>query len=523
MQCEPEAASPPQSSPALRESEQISRVIDVSRHVAAPRSHAGEGGGVGLMVRGSNSYFRALIALTLLGVALRLHAAQGDLWLDEIWTLHLLERAHSIADVFIGLHHDNNHVANSAWLLLLGPDAPVPLMRLAAVVFGSLAIPAAAAASRRYCDAAGLLAAFVFAASYFFVHYGSEARGYAGMFLAVLLAYGVVESILVEGASRRRLLALAATIGFGTFCHLTMVEATAALVLTSVVRARRRGLGGAVVIAIVAGLASLPALGCFVYGALAPDFQVGAMVPLSPEIFAEGVAGMARATLGFPRGVDDFAIVAMAALLALGLLAVLPAERRVFPAIAVFGLPLLHVAAALPSQQYPRFHSTAAIGLALLAAEGCAALHRAGAWRRLAAIVLLSGFAAGDALQLADFYRYGRGHYEDAVRIMAERPAARYAVDFARGETKAVVAYYARKLGVVATPVAPAEWCASPPAFLLVVDLPDSNADHAERRSAGPQDCRAAFLRRGFFPASGLSGFAWTLYERADGLTGSAR
>ncbi|MBG0812209.1 hypothetical protein IY145_22960 [Methylosinus sp. H3A] len=495
------------------------------RNVAAPLSRgAGEGEGLAVF-RSSDAprYFPALIALTLLGAALRLYAARGDLWLDEIWTLNLLERARSFVDVFIGLHHDNNHVANSAWLWLLGPDAPVPLMRLAAVVLGVLAIPAAAAASRRYCDAAGLLAAFVFATSYFFVHYGSEARGYAGMTLAVLLAYGILDAIVVQGASGRRLLILAAAIGFGTFCHLTMIEATAALVLTAVVRARRRDLGRAVAIGAVAGLASLPALGCFVYGALAPDFQVGAMVPLSAQIFAEGVSGMARATLGFPRGVDDFAILAMAALLALGLLAVLPAERQVFPAIAVFGLPLLHVAAALPSQQYPRFHSTAAIGLALLAAEGCTALYHAGAWRRWAAIILLSGFAAGDALKLADFYRDGRGHYADAVKIMAERKEAPYAVDFARGETKAVVAYHARRLGVAATPVALADWCATPPVFLLVVDLPDANADHAERRSAGPSDCRAAFRRRGAFPASGLSGFAWTLYEREEGVTMSGR
>ncbi|TDX63166.1 hypothetical protein EDE12_10874 [Methylosinus sp. sav-2] len=513
-------APPPQPSPALREREQSPRVIDVSRNVAVPLSReAGEGEGGGL-----GAFRYALIALTLLGAALRLYAAQGDLWLDEIWTLNLLERAHSFGDVFIGLHHDNNHVANSAWLYLIGPNAPVPLMRLAAIAFGTLAIPAAAAAaaSRRYCGAAGLIAAFVFATSYFFVHYGSEARGYAGMTLAVLLAYGLVDAILAEGASWRRLLALAAAIGFGTFSHLTMIEASGALALTAMLRFRRSTLGRAVAIGAVAGLASLPALFCFAYGALAPDFQVGAMVPLSPAIFAEGVAGMARATLGFPRGVDDFALLGAAGLLALGLLAVLPAERRVFPAIAVFGLPLLHIAAGLPSQQYPRFHATAAIGLTLLAAEGCAALYRAGALRRGAAAVLLGAFAIGDAGRLADFYRDGRGHYADAVKIMAERKEAPYAVDFARGETKAVVAYHARKLGVVATMVSPAEWCATPPAFLLVVDLPDSLADHAERRSAGPRDCRADFLRRGYFPASGLSGFAWTLYEREE-VTKSAR
>ncbi|WP_036289885.1 hypothetical protein [Methylosinus sp. PW1] len=518
MRNEPKVAPPPQPSPASQEREQIPRVIDVARNVAAPLSRkAGEGEGGGL-----GRYRSILIALTFIGAALRLYAAQGDLWLDEIWTLHLLERAHSFGDVFIGLHHDNNHVANSAWLYLIGPNAPVPLMRLAAVVLGTLAIPAAVAASRRYCDAAGLIAAFVFATSYFFVHYGSEARGYAGMTLAVLLAYGLVDAILVEGASCRRLLALAAAIGFGTFCHLTMIEASGALALTALLRFRSSTLGRAVAIGAVAGLASLPALFCFAYGALAPDFQVGAMVPLSQAIFAEGVAGMARATLGFPRGGNDFVLLGAAGLLAVGLLAVLPAERRVFPAIAVFGLPLLHMAAGLPSQQYPRFHSTAAIGLALLAAEGCAALWRAGAWRRVAAAVLLLAFALGGAAQLADFYRDGRGHYADAVTIMAERKEAPFAVDFARGETRAVVAYHARKLGVVATMVSPAEWCATPPAFLLVVDLPDSQAEHAERRSAGPQECRADFLRRGYFPASGLSGFAWTLYEREE-ITKSAR
>lgn len=459
--------------------------------------------------------YALLLGLAVLGAVLRMRGAEGDLWLDEIWTLRLLERVGSIADIFLGIHHDNNHVLNSAWLWLVGPDAPVVVLRLAAVVCGTLAVPAAAAAVRRSGDAAAVSAALLVAAGYFFVHYGSEARGYAAMTLAILLACAALETVLADPSARHAYLAFGLAVCFGAFAHLTMIEATGALCLTAFARSRQRPSGvraGALVA--LGALGSAPALACFLFGALAPDFQVGAMVPFSVETLAEGLAGMIRAVFGCGGDWSDATVVVAASGTAAALLALAPAERRWFPAIAIFGLPILHAAIGLPSQQYPRFHTTAAVGSILLCAEAFAVLWRRDGVARAAAICALGSITIGDGIQLARFFELGRGHYADAVRAIGETSPATYAVDFAKGETKAVLGYYSARLAVGARPVADARWCESPPAWLIVVDLPTGAPDLAERRSAGPEPCRTPFARFRTFPAWGLSGFTWTLYRR---------
>jgi len=98
------------------------------------------------------------------------------------------------------------------------------------------------------------------------------------------------------------------------------------------------------------------------------------------------------------------------------MLALVPAGRRWFPAIAIFGLPLAHVALRLPSQFYPRFHLTAAIGLLLLTSDGLAAL-----WSRKgaacgASIAILALIVAGQASNLASFLSLGRGAYVAAFQ-----------------------------------------------------------------------------------------------------------
>jgi hypothetical protein len=458
----------------------------------------------------------------VLGLILRLVAAAGDLWLDEIWTLNLLKRAKTIGDIFFRIPYDNNHFLNSAWLWLAGPDAPAVVMRLAAVVFGTLSIPAAAAIGRRYCEASGVIAAFLIAVGYFFVHYGSEARGYAGMILAILLAYNALEGALEDENKARRYAVFALAICFGTFSHLTMAEATGVLCLTGAARLLSRGerlrsnLRSLAAIFIVAGLATAPAIACLLVGALSSNFHVGVMEPFSYQALAQGLADMARSSLGFPQGVNDVAVLTATAALALAFLALVPAHRRWFPALAVFGLPLLHAALRLPSQFYARFHLTAAVALILLTSDALAALWRRKGVCRMAAGLALALIAMGQAAQLANFFRFGRGAYVGAVKTMSERGPFVYSVDFLKEETKAVVGYEARRLGAKATAVEEADWCESAPDWLIVVNLPKSLAALPERKTAGPSACQTSFRRDRTFMAWGLSGFVWTLYRRQD-------
>ena len=62
-----------------------------------------------------------LIAVLLIAAAaiLRIRAAHNDLWLDEIWSLNLLQIVSSPLGVLTSLHYDNNHYLTTLWMFLL--------------------------------------------------------------------------------------------------------------------------------------------------------------------------------------------------------------------------------------------------------------------------------------------------------------------------------------------------------------------------------------------------------------------
>ena len=178
----------------------------------------------------------AVAVITLAGALLRVAAARGDLWLDEIWSFRLLEQVHSIREIVFALPYDTNHVLTEIWLALVGPMAPPQVVRLPAIVWGTLCIPVAAHIGARRGPVAAMAYAAVFAFDYVFIHFGSEARGYAGMILATLIAFDALESLLDDPRSTRTRIVFALAIGFGTFSHLTMVEPTAVLCATAAYR-----------------------------------------------------------------------------------------------------------------------------------------------------------------------------------------------------------------------------------------------------------------------------------------------
>ena len=71
------------------------------------------------------SFFFLAAALLLLGGYLRWQAAAGDLWLDELVTLELLQRLNSPFAIVWGGYFDNNHQLNSLFLYFL-PEVEAP-------------------------------------------------------------------------------------------------------------------------------------------------------------------------------------------------------------------------------------------------------------------------------------------------------------------------------------------------------------------------------------------------------------
>src|SRR3972149_11120471 len=86
----------------------------------------------------------ALIALAILFGALRVAAALGDLYIDEVWSLYFAKS--SWTEIF-RIRHDNNHLLNTLYLRALGESVfnmggePVFLSyRLLSIVSGTLSL-----------------------------------------------------------------------------------------------------------------------------------------------------------------------------------------------------------------------------------------------------------------------------------------------------------------------------------------------------------------------------------------------
>ncbi|MEJ1936237.1 hypothetical protein WDZ92_39095, partial [Nostoc sp. NIES-2111] len=326
-----------------------------------PATGAGEIGGRTVPVPGAGRAERAVAlaaaALLLLGFALRAAGTRGDLWLDEIWTLELVRPLAGWWQVFTEIPHDNNHWLNSAWVMLAGPEAPTPVLRAASVVFGTAAVWAAGWAVRG--TPARLAAMALVALSPALVNYGSEARGYAGLVLATLLAVGLVRREL-DRASASGPLLLGAVALFGLFSHAFMVETLSVLVVWAfVVRFAESGTpGGLTTTARLfwpAALAGAAWGACLAWGVTRHGYGFGGMFVANPGDFVSGWAEAMRMVFGLPAAWSAMACLGVAAAL---VVAVLSARRDAFAwlcAGAFLAIPALLYGLSIPNTVFGRY------------------------------------------------------------------------------------------------------------------------------------------------------------------------
>lgn len=434
----------------------------------------------------------AIAAATAVGLAVRVAAARGGLWLDEAWSAVFARDAATAIGV-LRVAHDNNHLLNSWWLQLVGWPAPPIAMRTLSIVTGTAAVPVAAwIAARRGPLAAGL-AAWLFALSPVLVTYGSEARGYAPMLLALLAAILMIGRSLDTPARPRPVVGIAVALGLGTLAQLTLLFALPALA-GWVLWARRRErpvlaaarlLGpGAVAAAAVAA------------ATLARGLTIGSYAPFTVAAWAEGLATLARYTLaiGWLSGGT------LLALAAAGMFALVVAQARddraALTALAVLAFPVAVAVLGLGNSGLPRYYLIAAAVLLLAIAQA----------PRVAALPLSIVILGGSVLGDLDLVRNLRADPRQAIAAMAAaRPAgATYAVEASRDA--AVIEVAAAQAGYPARLIdAP---CPAPD-FLFVTR--DGDAPFPD----GPGRCGVAYTAIAGARTTGLSGNHWQLYLRA--------
>jgi hypothetical protein len=438
-------------------------------------------------------------AIAALGLALRVAAAQGGLWLDEAWSALMADQARTPVGVFLHINHDNNHHLNSLWLQLVGLDAPPWLQRALSIATGTATILIAALIGARRSPATAIVAALLFALSPILVTYGSEARGYAPMLLALMTGVWLVDRWLEAPDGPAPAIPLALVALLGLLSQLTMAFGLAALGLSAAWSLRGRGARGAalaltrafapaaiVALAVVAGIwaAARPAGG----------LHFGAMEPFTLAGWTSGLGQNVEYSFGH-------LLAPLAALLVLFLRGFRLRRDRLngFALVAAILVPATILALRLPNPGGARYYLLTSVAALLFAAGAIAVADRLRA--ALALALLLVPMAALSLQTIAD----QRADPARALAAIAARAptGTDAAVERPRSEAILIAAATSARY-----PLALRQSC--PAARFLFVER-----DGAEPFPATATHCGTVYREIAGDTVDALSGTQWKLYERS--------
>lgn len=362
-----------------------------------------------------------------LGVLLRLISLRGELWLDEAWSVLLVQRARSASEVFTNIRHDNNHLLNSLWLWTLGPQAPEWLMRLPAALFAAAMLILVAQCAKRVAPGfQGALWCLLVAVSYPLVLLGSEARGYSLMLLCAVAGFQLVPHLRGRAPSSKTALLFAIVSVVGFLAHASFLLFLAPALLWLVLERQRNAaplLDASTGIAVGLTAASTALSWWLLYrgseiggGPIAPYLQV-ALSAVSVALGGAELSAFAPEESAIAAAVGAFALVASAVELV--------AWRREGDSVA--GLVLLLVAAPVvavvvvePSFIVVRYFAVALIFLLLLVARFLGRLVRQGVVGKLVATALVALSAYGNISHAQGLFLGGRSCFT----ALYERAAA---------------------------------------------------------------------------------------------------
>jgi hypothetical protein len=370
-------------------------------------------------------YFVAFL-IVCLGVWLRVLAAGGDLWLDEIWSLNHAQSMTAWHEAFWKIIHDNNHPFNTLYLYLLGPDHPQWMYRLFSICAGGLSIMAAGWAVAPRGKAAIVPAMLITAVIFPLVQFGSEARGYSLMIACVFIATGAIQRTHKPGM--RWLFAGAVLVGF--WSHLSILPVAFMLCVAYGLdqwHDKRRFMVAfentvhfatpsaaalsVALIFLILGLAT--AYGQGWYGGLARGCpQQGCFLFAWMELFIFSTGGMWD---GNASGAIFSTYIAIGLIVACVIvLQSLGHPRRYIYVTGIFGTALLYLAAGLPTDPMGRyFLSIYALILLLVADVIAQAQHRLSFGRVISGGVLIILMGV-NVWTLHRFLPQARGTYTEA-------------------------------------------------------------------------------------------------------------
>ncbi len=459
----------------------------------------------------SERNFRIIgVAILVLALILRLIGARGDLGQDEILSLSTVAKVKRIDRIFWAVNFDNNHPLNSAWLYIVGAHASYLVLRAFSIALGLGTVVAAGIWGARRSRVTGLIGMLLMATSYFMVNYQSEARGYAGLVLCMLLASMALESIL-EGKDRRLPLAFALLGGF--LFHPYVIFAGAAMAVTClwIVWKRERSLQGAAEFTLRTFTWSLIMGAIAVSPILLLSYTVGDVLPFHWPVFLATYGDAAGFSVALPELHRSYVYAGISVVLAIGLFVKKPEDFRATLYLCMLVVvPGVLSLGHLPNLTYPRHLTMVALAFFLICADLLGWAWALNAKARLAAAIVVLAVVVGNGLNLQKFYASTRGHYEQAVLAMTANGPATYAVSM--GHLTNMVDYYAARNNRTATYPPLSEWCTTPPDWYLMDRVVP--AATPKEIVIGPKECRITYARPADYPVWGLTGLEWLLYRR---------
>ena len=456
------------------------------------------------------------------GLVLRIIGARGDLWQDEIWTFDLLRTVTSPLGIFLDMSADNNHFLNTLYLYYVGPDATPMVQRGLSILLGTAMIAAAAVLLRRAHWIAAAIGAAFFAFCYPMVHYGSEARGYAGLLLFMVTSIYLVERELAAPARRNRIW-LGISNLLGTLFQPIMLGTVAVLIAWIAWRRWRESKSikqaltdtqeiFSVTVRLMLVVAVLAVIAVYRVG----GYKILSSQPFEAATFLQGYGGMLRYTLGIPDSIPGWAVLGVVLPLALAALAIFRdrlGARTSFYAFTFFGLPAVLFCSRLPNLIQYRYHLLQSVALLLLMAEIFVFAWRRGGWIRALALTVTAALAVGNAVEIGKLFLYQRGHYQGIVRTIATSGSPTVTGNY-DGVVNTVMEFYANRLHLPVDYVSNADFCGSNATWYVEATV--TAADLPDAITLGGQECPATFRLQVRSPVRSLSGWSWTLYRRAD-------
>jgi len=471
--------------------------------------------------------------LVIVGLVLRIYAALGDFWLDEIWSLAIAQQARSLLDLF---HYkvDNNHLLNTMLMRLIGEHAYWPIYRVPSIIAGGVSIILAGVIARRWSPLASLAAMMLFALSYPMVLYGSEARGYSLAVMFTLAAIALQMRWMMSASVDERAAATVsrpspqpspsgrwATIGvfwfacaLGMMSHPLFVQPYLGLLAWAIWETIRHQSNASSFRLVASHLPPLLFV-AVMYAVHWRGMEVAGGAIVSPWRL---IASAAALVIGCPRDVPAFTIVGAVVACALVSMSIIAMLRRrdsfsVFAVLAIAIVPAAFLVALRPAVLYERyFLLPLAVALVTLA-RALAGVDSHRTRRPAVCFAALIPILLCNVWQAIPLLTVGRGQYLAALEHIAAQTSGSEIVigsdhDF---RNRIVIEFYARYLDKPVRYVSQKQWPSPDGQWFIVHGL---GHDDAPREMVTDQS-GLRWQLEAHYECADLSGWRWFVYRRA--------